>query len=42
MTISGGTENACHDDYGYKPDPEMMKEKQVVTDNIPTWSKSRY
>lgn len=42
MTISGGTENACHDDYVYKPDPEVMKEKEVVKDNIPTWPKTKH
>ena len=38
-TISGGTENACHDDYEYKPDSEVMKETEKVKDNIPTWPK---
>lgn len=35
MTISGGTENACHDN----PD---LKDREVVKDNIPTWPKPKH
>lgn len=33
-TISGGTQNACHDSYAYQgPDPDTMKEAEMKIAN---------